>query len=140
MMQPRYQRYTAMRLRNDAEVAAFVLRSVARQGDDRRNVFHLAAEERSSGEAIGDGFLIMQRDRTIEIGWGVHPAMWSCGFGTEIGTALLGPQLRAPRGEKRLVQDHAGKFRLGQAGKPHRHGPRKARGGLRRGRRAFRGC
>jgi ribosomal-protein-alanine N-acetyltransferase len=66
------------------------LRSVARQGDDRRNVFHLAAEERSSGEAIGDGFLIMQRDRTIEIGWGVHPAMWSCGFGTEIGTALLG--------------------------------------------------
>ena len=90
MMQARYQRYTAMRLRNDAEVAAFVLRSVARQGDDRRNVFHLAAEERSSGEAIGDGFLIMQRDRTIEIGWGVHPAMWSCGFGTEIGTALLG--------------------------------------------------
>ncbi len=55
MMQARYQRYTAMRLRNDAEVAAFVLRSVARQGDDRRNVFHLAAEERSSGEAIGDG-------------------------------------------------------------------------------------
>ena len=90
MMQPRYQRYTAMRLRNDAEVAAFVLRSVARQGDDRRNVFHLAAEERSSGEAIGDGFLIMQRDRTIELGWGVHPAMWSCGFGTEIGAALLG--------------------------------------------------
>ena len=84
MMQPRYQRYTAMRLRSDAEVAAFVLRSVARQGDDRRNVFHLAAEERSSGEAIGDGFLIMQRDRTIELGWGVHPAMWSCGFGTEI--------------------------------------------------------
>ena len=132
-MQPRYQRYTAMRLRNDAEVAAFVLRSVARQGDDRRNVFHLAAEERSSGEAIGDGFLIMQRDRTIEIGWGVHPAMWSCGFGTEIGTALLGPQLRTPGGEKRVVQDHAGKFRLGKACKPHRHGPRKARGGLRRG-------
>jgi hypothetical protein len=71
MMQPRYQRYTAMRLRSDAEVAAFVLRSVARQGDDRRNVFHLAAEERSSGEAIGDGFLIMQRDRTIELGWNV---------------------------------------------------------------------
>ncbi len=90
MTQPRYQRYTAMRLRSDAEVAAFVLRSVARQGDDRRNVFHLAAEERSSGEAIGDGFMIMQRDRTIELGWGVHPAMWSCGFGTEIGTALLG--------------------------------------------------
>ncbi len=90
MMQPRYQRYTAMRLRSDAEVAAFVLRSVARQGDDRRNVFHLAAEERSSGEAIGDGFLIMQPDRTVELGWGVHPAMWSCGFGTEIGAALLG--------------------------------------------------
>ena len=90
MVQPRYQRYTTLRLRNEAEVGAFVARTVARQGDDRRNVFHLAAEERSSGEAIGDGFMISQRDHAFEVGWGVHPAMWGMGFGTEIGSALLG--------------------------------------------------
>lgn len=90
MTQPRYQRYTTIRLRTDAEVKLFVARSISRQGDERRNVFHLAAEERSSGEAIGDGFMIAQKDRVYEIGWGVHPAMWCMGFGTEIGQALLG--------------------------------------------------
>jgi SpoVK/Ycf46/Vps4 family AAA+-type ATPase len=40
---------------------------VARQGDDRRNCFHLAAEEKLSGEAIGDGFLILQHPKTVEI-------------------------------------------------------------------------
>jgi [ribosomal protein S5]-alanine N-acetyltransferase len=90
VMQQRYQRYTAMRLRSEAEVSAFVARTVSRQGDERRNVFHLAAEERSSGDAIGDGFMICQRDGVIEIGWGVHPAMWSMGLGTEIGRVLLG--------------------------------------------------
>ncbi len=90
MMQARYQRYTAMRLRSEAEVSAFVARSVSRQGDERRNVFHLAAEERSSGEAIGDGFIIAQRGQVFELGWVVHPAIWSCGMGTEIGQALLG--------------------------------------------------
>jgi [ribosomal protein S5]-alanine N-acetyltransferase len=90
MIQPRYQRYTTLRLRNEAEVGAFVARTVARQGDDRRNVFHLAAEERASGEAIGDGFIISHRDNAVEVGWGVHPAMWACGFGSEIGGALLG--------------------------------------------------
>jgi [ribosomal protein S5]-alanine N-acetyltransferase len=90
MMQPRYQRYTAMRLRSEAEVSAFVTRSVSRQGDERRNIFHLAAEERSSGEAIGDGFIIAQKGHVFELGWGVHPAMWSLGFGTEIGHVLLG--------------------------------------------------
>jgi [ribosomal protein S5]-alanine N-acetyltransferase len=90
MTQPRYQRYTAVRLRTDAEVKVFVARSIARQGDERRNVFHLAAEERSSGEAIGDGFIIAQQGQVYELGWGVHPAMWSMGFGREIGQALLG--------------------------------------------------
>ena len=55
MMQDTYQRHIAMRLSNEAEVKAFVNRSVSRQGDERRNVFHLAAEEKLSGEAIGDG-------------------------------------------------------------------------------------
>lgn len=90
MMQESYHRHIAMRLKNEAEVRAFVSRTVARQGDDRRNLFHLAAEEKQSGEAIGDGFLIMQRPRTVEIGWGLHPAMWRMGLGTEIGRALLG--------------------------------------------------
>lgn len=89
MTQDAYQRHIALRLANEAEVKAFVSRSVARQGDERRNVFHLAAEEKFSGEAVGDGFLILQRPRAPELGWGVHPAMWNMGFGTEIGRALL---------------------------------------------------
>lgn len=90
MTQEAYQRHIAMRLRDEAEVKAFVTRTVARQGDERRNVFHLAAEEKLSGEAVGDGFIIMQHKRVVEIGWGVHPAMWGLGIGTEIGRALMG--------------------------------------------------
>ena len=48
MTQEAYQRHIAMRLASEAEVKAFVTRSVARQGDERRNVFHLAAEEKLS--------------------------------------------------------------------------------------------
>ena len=90
MVQEDYQRHIVMRLAGDSEVRAFVSRAGARQGDERRNAFHLAAEEKLSGEAIGDGFLILQHPRTIEIGWGLHPAMWGMGLGTEIGRALLG--------------------------------------------------
>jgi RimJ/RimL family protein N-acetyltransferase len=85
MVQPDYQRHIAMRLSGEAEVKAFVTRAVARQGEERRTVFHLAAEEKLSGEAIGDGFLILQRPKAVEIGWGLHPAMWRMGLGTEIG-------------------------------------------------------
>ncbi len=89
MMQPEYHRFIAMRLRSEPEVAAFVARCVSRQRDGRRNIFHLAAEEQGSGEVIGDGFLICQSDRSIEIGWGLHPAMWRLGLGAELGEALL---------------------------------------------------
>lgn len=89
MMQETYQRHIALRLASEAEVRAFVTRAVARQSDERRSVFHLAAEEKLSGEAIGDGFLILQNPRAVEIGWGLHPAMWRMGLGTEIGHALL---------------------------------------------------
>jgi RimJ/RimL family protein N-acetyltransferase len=89
MVQPDYQRHIAMRLSGEAEVKAFVTRAVARQGEERRTVFHLAAEEKLSGEAIGDGFLILQKPKAVEIGWGLHPAMWRMGLGTEIGQALL---------------------------------------------------
>jgi len=90
MTQEPYQRHISMRLADEAEVKAFVIRSVARHSDERRNVFHLAAEEKSGGEAVGDGFIIVQRPGVLEIGWGVHPAMWRMGLGTEIGRVLLG--------------------------------------------------
>ena len=45
MTQDAYQRHIAMRLANEAEVKAFVTRAVTRQSDERRSVFHLAAEE-----------------------------------------------------------------------------------------------
>lgn len=90
MLQDEYQRFIAIRLANTAEVSAFVARTIARQGDAQRSVFHLTAEEKLTGEAIGDGFLIRQRSRTAEIGWGLHPAMWRMGLGREIGLALLG--------------------------------------------------
>lgn len=99
MMQEAYQRHIAARLASEREVRAFVTRAVARQGDDRRNLFHLAAEEKLSGEAIGDGFLILQHPRTVEIGWGLHPAMWRMGLGTEIGQALIGLAFERLRAE-----------------------------------------
>ena len=89
MTQVRYQKYIVHRLKNNDEVNSFVQRQVAVQGDVRRQVFHLAAEERYSGEVVGDAFLIVHQDKSLEIGWGLHPALWRVGFGTEIGRALL---------------------------------------------------
>ena len=90
MTQTRYHRFISHRLRNDAEVSAFIGRQMAAQRESHRHVFHLAAEERHSCEVVGDGFLIMHHDKSVEIGWGLHPALWRVGFGTEIGRALLG--------------------------------------------------
>lgn len=90
MMQDDYQRYIAVRFQRPAEITAFVGRALARQSDERRSVFHLAAEEKPTGEAIGDGFLIIGKSDSAEVGWGLHPAMWQMGLGTEIGRALLG--------------------------------------------------
>jgi [ribosomal protein S5]-alanine N-acetyltransferase len=89
MTQARYQRHIAHRLRDEAAVTDFVRRQVAVQGDRRRQIFHLAAEEKLSGDVVGEGFLIAHGNNDFEIGWGVHPAMWSMGLGTEIGRALL---------------------------------------------------
>ncbi len=89
MTQPRYQRHITHRMRDGAMVQDFVYRQVAAQADSRRHVYHLAAEEKLSGEVIGEGFVIAHRNGSHELGWGVHPAMWSNGFGTEIGRALL---------------------------------------------------
>lgn len=90
MTQGAYQRHIAMRLRNEDDVKNFVTRQVARQGDERRHVFHLAAEEKARGVAVGDGFIILGRGGAAEIGWGVSPGHWGKGYGTEIGRALVG--------------------------------------------------
>jgi [ribosomal protein S5]-alanine N-acetyltransferase len=100
MTQPRYQKHIAHRMRDGAMVKDFVIRQIAAQKDSRRHVFHMAAEEKFSGEVVGEGFIICHGDGSHEIGWGVHPAMWSMGLGTEIGQALLGvgfEHLRAKR-------------------------------------------
>lgn len=89
MTSPSYHRHIALRFRTQDEVKAFVTRTVARQGDERRHVFHLAAEGLREGRAIGDGFLIVQRKSVVEVGWGVHPDFWGQGVGTELGRALL---------------------------------------------------
>jgi [ribosomal protein S5]-alanine N-acetyltransferase len=90
MTQQRYQRFIAHKLKDLDAVSEFVRRQVAVQGDAHRRVFHLAAEERLSSEVVGDGFLIAHKEHSFEIGWGLHPALWSVGFGSEIGRALLG--------------------------------------------------
>jgi [ribosomal protein S5]-alanine N-acetyltransferase len=89
MTQPRYQKHIAHRLRDGAMVKDFVSRQIAAQNDSRRHVFHLAAEEKFSTDVVGEGFIICHGDGSREVGWGVHPAMWSMGLGTEIGQALL---------------------------------------------------
>jgi [ribosomal protein S5]-alanine N-acetyltransferase len=89
MTQPRYHKHIAHRLRDGAMVQDFVRRQIAAQNDNRRHVFHLAAEEKFSGDVVGEGFILVHGDGSHEIGWGVHPAMWSMGLGTEIGRALL---------------------------------------------------
>jgi [ribosomal protein S5]-alanine N-acetyltransferase len=90
LTQPRYQRHIAHRMRDGTSVKEFVRRQLAARQDSRRHVFHLAAEEKLSTDVIGEGFVIIHGDGSHEIGWGVHPAMWSMGLGTEIGHALLG--------------------------------------------------
>jgi [ribosomal protein S5]-alanine N-acetyltransferase len=89
MVQPRYQKFIAHRLKDENEVLAFVRRNVAGQADVRRRIFHLVAEEIMSGEVVGDTFLIAHNDHSHEIGWGVHPALWRMGFGVELGRAML---------------------------------------------------
>lgn len=89
MTAPRYQRHIAIKFKTEAEVRNFVVRSLNRQGDERRQVCHLAAEGKREGRAIGDGFLIVQRKGLIEIGWGVDPEHWGRRLGTEIARVLV---------------------------------------------------
>ena len=115
MTQPRYQKHIAHRLRDGAMVKDFVSRQLAAQSDSRRHVFHLAAEEKFSGDVVGEGFIISHGDGSPEIGWGVHPAMWSMGLGTEIGQALLAiafEHIRAKRVWSKVMVENVASAKL----------------------------
>ncbi len=89
MLRDDYQSKIAVRYESAADVQKFVARCLRRQAALTRSVFHLSAEMKASRHVIADGFLIMNRPKTFEIGWGVHPDLWGRGFGTEIGQALV---------------------------------------------------
>ncbi len=113
--QPKYQKHITHRLKDETMVVEFVARQMAAQRDGRRQVYHLAAEERFSTDVVGDGFIIRHGDGTHELGWGVHPAMWSLGLGTEIGQALVGlafERLRAKSVWCKVMADNKASARL----------------------------
>ena len=116
MTQPRYHKHIAYRLRDGAMVKDFVRRQIAAQNDSRRHVFHLAAEEKFSTDVVGEGFIISHGDGSHEVGWGVHPAMWSMGMGTEIGNALLATAIEHPLGHSRRGKSRRPRRRVGS---PH---------------------
>ena len=115
MTQHRYQRHISHRMRDGAMVQDFVRRQIAARNDTRRRIFHLAAEEKLSGEVVGEGFIIVHGDGSHELGWGVNPAMWSMGLGTEIGRALLAlgfERLQAKSIWSKVMSDNAASSKL----------------------------
>lgn len=78
-----------MRYANASDVQGFVARTLRRQMSPNRSLYHLAAELKATGTVVGDGFVQLNRPQAAEIGWGVHPDLWSRGFATEIGRALM---------------------------------------------------
>jgi [ribosomal protein S5]-alanine N-acetyltransferase len=117
MTQPRYQKHIAHRLRDGAMVKDFVHRQIAARGDTRRHIYHLAAEEKLSGDVVGEGFIIAHANGGHELGWGVHPAMWSMGLGTEIGRALLAlgfERLKAKRTWSKVMVANTASAKLAQ--------------------------
>ncbi|QPC44771.1 GNAT family N-acetyltransferase [Kaustia mangrovi] len=89
MLSKDYQSHIAVRYASPADVQGFVARSLRRQMSPNRSLYHLAAELKATGHVIGDAFLQLNRPRSAEIGWGVHPDLWNRGFATEIGRAML---------------------------------------------------
>ncbi len=115
LVQPRYQRFVAHRLKDDHEVVAFVRRTVGSQGDLRRRIFHMVAEEQKTGDVVGDGFIIVHQDLSHEIGWGVDPDVWRQGYGCEIGRALLSlsfEHLKAERAWCKVMKENAASVKL----------------------------
>ncbi len=90
MLRDDFQRTIAMRHKSALEVQRFVARCVRRQALPNRTSFHLACDLKLTSSVIGDGFIVLHRPKSAELGWSVHPDMWGRGFGTEIGNALIG--------------------------------------------------
>ncbi len=89
MTRPEYQEHLAVRYPNPYAIRQFVSRAVARQDRDGRNLFHLAAQDKHSGKVVGDGFIQFHEHGVAELGWGVDPAKWGKGTGTDIARALV---------------------------------------------------
>ena len=89
MTEPVYNRYLAVHYRSLPEVAAMIQRNRLRQGRPGRTQYRLAGAERSSGRAVADGFISLLGAGAAEVGWGVDPASWNLGYGTEIARALV---------------------------------------------------
>ena len=88
MTKPEYHEYLAVRYPNQYAVRQFVSRAVARQDREGRQLFHLAAQDKSSGRVLGDGFILFHEARIAEVGWGVDPDRWGRGLGSQISRAL----------------------------------------------------
>ena len=89
MLRDEFQRMIAVRYKSALEVQRFVARCVRRQALPNRTSFQLACELKLTSSVVGDGFVVLHRPKSAELGWNVHPDMWGRGFGTEIGKALI---------------------------------------------------
>jgi ribosomal-protein-alanine N-acetyltransferase len=89
MARPDYQRWIAARLSDAREIRAFVRGAMLRQNSPQRRSFHLAAVGKHDGRVIGDGFILLARDGSAEVGWGVAPERWGRGLGGEIARVLV---------------------------------------------------
>lgn len=89
MLREDYQRQIAARHGSVESLRGFVLRAIAGQEREARTSYHLAAVLKSCGAAVADGFIIPGADGAAEVGWGVHPALWGQGIGSELARALI---------------------------------------------------
>ena len=88
MTRREYQEFLAVRYPNQYAVRQFVSRAVARQDRVGRKLFHLAAQDKSNGRIVGDGFIQFHEDHVAEMGWGVDPEKWGRGIGSQIARVL----------------------------------------------------
>ncbi len=88
MTRPEYQQYLAVRYPSEYAVHQFISRAVSRQDRKGRVTWHLAAECRETRSLRGDGFIIFHEKGVAEIGWGIDPAWWNRGLGSELASAL----------------------------------------------------
>lgn len=88
MTQTAYNRWLAVRMQSVAEVDVMLKRHLKRLSSNDRRQFRLCAADVSTNELIADGFIWLLGGDAAEIGWGVDPAVWNCGVGTQMGEVL----------------------------------------------------